>query len=151
MTRSTSRRASRIAGAFLCVAGLALTGCTGSDTESQVHAFLATDADASDELPASVDLNEIDQLDRDSSRLVGERGGTQYFLAALDPTGVCVILVDPTSGFSGASCGASPHALALVASGTGGAQVYTAPDEIPVGWELLGDVLIVNPDATSLP
>lgn len=152
-TRSTRRMPTRtrrrVAGAVLCVAGLTLTGCAGEDPVTQIRAFLNTERESSDALPALDAATE--GLDAQSSRLVGERDGIEYFVAAYNTSGACLFMVNRTSEFSASSCGDNPNTLGIFGDDVGGARVYKSTDEIPEGWEKLGDFLIVNPDATTLP
>ena len=151
MARLTSRgsgtRSLWVTGAMLCVAGITLSGCVAEDPLTQIRAFLATERDSRDALP---DNAATDGLDMDSSRLVGERDGIKYFVAAYNTSGACIFMVDETSGTAGSACGDSPNLLMSVVTNTGGVKVYKSTDEIPEGWTQLGDFLIVNPDATVL-
>ncbi|KFF60600.1 hypothetical protein JF66_03200 [Cryobacterium sp. MLB-32] len=111
---------------------------------TQIRAFLATERDSGDSLPDSA---ATDGLDMESSRLVGAVDGVEYFVAAYHTTGACIVMVTG-SGMVGSSCGDNPNTLAGGTSLTGHAMVYQSTDEIPKGWEKVGDFLIVNPAAT---
>ena len=137
------------AGALICTAALALTGCAPDDSISQIRSFLAAESGPDDVLPPGI---EDATSDPESSRFVGEHAGVSYFLTKhIDPAsgapGHCLVISNPTEG-AASSCASDVNAthLWVSSSGTGSARVVVADDVIPDGWTKLGDFLIVNPE-----